>query len=153
MSQATRQTITLLSVVSGSMKLMAQDKQCDPALSNKLLWGMEESSGVTCNYPSTGDERKNMLWSLSRLKQWEEYLSTIPSSLQFKTLMYVCDHIMTDLTTKIKNPTIQYQLAPLTEACKTIIDVVDPQQSMFESMEQADTAINQLYSLIGFSRP
>ena len=94
-----------------------------------------------------------MLWSLSRLKQWEEYLSTIPSSLQFKTLMYVCDHIRTDLTTKIKNPTIQYQLAPLTEACKTIIDVVDPQQSMFESMEQADTAINQLYSLIGFSRP
>ena len=67
--------------------------------------------------------------------------------------MYVCDHIMTDLTAKINNPAVQYQLAPLTEACKTIIDVIDPQQSMFDSMEHADTAINKLYALIGFSRP
>lgn len=153
MSQATRQAITLLSVVSGSMKLMAQDKQCDPALSGTLMWGMSESSSVTVSYPSTGNERKNIEWSLDKLKRWENYLDSIPETYKFPTLMYVCDHVMTDLTTKINNQTVQYKLAPLTEACKTIIDIVDPDQSMFECMEHADTAINELYSLTGFSRP
>lgn len=152
MSNASRQSLLLLSVVSGTLKEMlthgyAEQYDVLPTVD----WAFPESIKILEQFPSTGNEKKNLDWMLTRLEIWGTWLdSEVKPDLRMIVLVSIGLHIVTDLLAVIKNKNSIDLISPLNEVFVNLSDKIDPKGINFEAYESADYLINKLYSLIGF---
>lgn len=152
MSKATNQTVILLAVLSGSFKTIARAENCPASVQGTVLWAMEEATQITINFPETGKGEKNLDWMMVRLRQWQECVDNMDLDMEYQTLLYVCNHVIYDLSNKISNPAKLRMIQPLREAIDNMITITDPTGKQFEAMEEADKLLGKLYKLIEFSK-
>ena len=152
MSRATNQTVILLAVLSGSFKTIARAENCPASVQGTVLWAMEEASQITINFPETGKGEKNLDWMMVRLHKWEKLIDCLDLDMEYQTLLYVCNHVIYDLTDKISNPAKLRLIQPLREAIDNMITVTDSTGKQFKAMEGADKLLGELYELIEFDK-
>lgn len=151
MSKASRQSISLLAIVSGVFITM-DSFQLAPELAPTIDWGRQVCDDCIKNYPETGDYHKNLKWMEGRLKEIDKDLNNRHDIYSMIVLTSIASHIMEDLIEMIKNKYKLSLLEPVYEAVQGLSDQIDPKKDCFDAYEEADNLLNKIYERLGFVR-
>ena len=155
MSNATNQTLLLLSMVNGCLKIMEfEDMLCDSTRATHM-WASEQVEKIIYKYPATGDEGKNLKWMHTNLQAWSRTIEETDKTWNPCVLVSLSLHILEDLAWKIKNIDTLFDIKDLRESIIALSaevgKEVGPKQE-FIGLEEADELLGKMYELIGFSR-
>lgn len=149
MSLATRQAMLMLSMVNGSLKLIADEAKYED-IAPTVLWADDFCTQVLERYPETGDPIKNRRWMKDHLKRWdqigaEKMIRWHPGVVATFALNFV-----EDLLGKIKN-SARSDLETLRDAIAQVSYhfTSDENEVVFD---EATEVTEELYSVIGFFR-
>lgn len=150
MSLATRQAMLMLSMVCGSLKIMADVPQLPPEIAPTILWADEFCSGILDRYQETGDRRKNLLWMKAHLKEWDSIGADKVIRWHSGVVATFALNFVEDLLDKIKNKS-RADLETLRDALAQIsyfftTDVTE------DHFAEATEVTEELYRVIGFTR-
>ena len=151
MSLATRQTLTLLAVVNGSLFLISNIETIPEDVAPTVLWAKDFCKELMQHYPETGNKRKNTLQMKAWLPQWDrigadKMLRWHPSVVATLALNF-CE----DLLEKIHNRA-RSDIKTLRDALIRISYFFSEADYNEEHFEEANQMTEEIYSVIGFSR-
>ena len=150
MSLATRQAILMLSMVSGSLKLIGAEPGLPPEVAPTIIWADEFCDGLIDNYPETGSPIKNRKWMKEHLAKWDRIGADKMIRWNTAVVATFALNFVEDLLGKVQNKS-RADLETLRDALIRIsyffTDGED--DAMFD---EATEVTNDLYSVIGFSR-
>ena len=149
MSLATRQAMLILSMVNGTLKLLADEPSVPDDISPTILWADGFCREVIDRYPETGDPEKNGKWMKEHLAKWDrmgadKIIKWHPGVVATFALNFV-----EDLLGKINN-SAREDLETLRDALIRIsYFFTDGEDDIV--FDEATEVTNELYSVIGFS--
>lgn len=153
MSLASNQTLLLLSMVNGSLKIMDVNGMHSPQTENTGMYASDLVESIIHRYPATGDERKNLKWMHDKLKRWSVMINEIDKEWPVLVLATMSLNIMEDLVGLIKNKAVLDDLCTLRDAFISMSEYMIGQVGdEFVHFSEADDLLNRMYSLIEFSR-
>lgn len=153
MSQAEQQSITLL-VLSTSLLVLLRHKQLVPELDAAVLHAEGVTSDCMCKLPD--GEHPFSSESFDRQKDTVrkifDMLPEYDAPFYNGSMIYLCNHILTDLCEKIKDKHKLAMIEPAQKACQELAELFDKNGTDFQAMTTADRLLREIYREIGFSR-
>lgn len=149
MSVATRQAMLMLSMVNGTLKLLADEPSVPDDISPTILWADGFCREVIDRYPETGDPVKNGKWMKEHLAKWDrmgndKIIRWHPGVVATFALNFV-----EDLLGKINN-SAREDLETLRDALIRIsYFFTDGEDDLV--FDEATMVTEELYAVIGFS--
>jgi len=150
MSLASNQTITLLAFVH-SCFITIESYELSGDIRPIILYGLEVSEDCCAKFPETGKSEKNKEWICTHLKLIGDCVNTDKEwqSLSLPTLLCIINHVMTDLSEKIKSSEKLSLFDPLLETIAGASQHVD---LAYDDCIIADAVVTKVYSAINFVR-
>lgn len=155
MSLATNQTLLLLSMVNGCLKIMeAEEMLCDTTRATHM-WASDQAEQIIYKYPATGSEKKNARWMHDQLQAWSWMIGETDKAWTPCVLVNLSLHILEDLAGRIRNIDTLFDIKDLRESMIALSNEVGKDagpKDEYLSLVEADALLGQLYTLIGFER-
>jgi len=153
MSQAEQQSISLL-VLSTSLLVLLRHKQLVPELDTAAAHAEKVTSECMCKLPDgdhpfsseSFDRQKEMVRGIFAM------LPEHDAPFYNGSMIYLCNHILTDLCEKIKDKHKLAMLEPAQKACQELAELYDKNGTDFKAMTTADKILREIYRETGFSR-
>jgi len=153
MSNATNQTLLLLSMVNGALKILEfEDILCESTRATSYYAG-DLVEALIHRYPASGDEQKNYRWMHEHLQEWSGLVDDTGKTWNPIVLVELSLNILSDLADKIKNIDVLFDIKDLREAMKALSAEMGKETSdEFILLDEANCLLEQMYRLIGFER-
>jgi len=149
MSTASRQSLTLLSVVHGGVRSTRDCFSLGPefmALVDKADIAVKD---VVISWITTGTEELNQAYAADKLGQWEKVLETQPAKWTIMANVAISLTILSDLYDKCSYRK-KLVLDPLFTYLNALSEWVSPEGNRFDDYEYADMCVRSLYEILGF---
>ncbi len=151
MSKSERQTISFLSIVSGCLNTI-EDFNLDPKNLPIILYAKEECNKAIHKYPCNTIEQKTQKWIISKMKMYDTELKKRKNdTYDALILTSMCQQILEDILSKIKNKSKIEIISPLNEAIMALHDKIDPKGNKFDIYKKANELLNIAYHIFEFS--
>ena len=149
MSKATRQSITLLSVMGGCLLRINEDKMFSLIHMRELVdKGYVKVVHALRMWPRSGDDTKNVKWVTGIIDKWESHVVGTKDYHRLPVFAKVLERCLADLRDQISNPYKLGLLMDIIEPVSKIHDFVDPNGENFVAYEKCDELMDKLYELI-----
>ena len=113
MSKASNQTLTLLSMVNGALKVMEDRDMLTSGIVATAHYTRELCENIIHNYPATGDEKKNAAWMHARLKEWSAAVGETSRQWNATELVTMSLNFVEDLVVVVQRKDVIEQLVDL----------------------------------------
>ena len=151
MSKSSRQALVQLAVVAGCFEAMRTCNRFSRVDIRQLIGiTVTQIHTAAAEWPSTGNEKKNTDWTLTRFAAWKTYLPN--GRYDTVVLVKMCERLLTTLDEVTTDPIKRRLLAPILAASKTLHDFCDPEAANFPAYEESDKLLEKLYEVIEYDR-
>lgn len=150
MSLATRQAMLMLSMVSGSLKLIGAEPGLPPEVAPTILWADEFCENLLDRYPETGDPVKNRRWMKEHLAKWDRIGADKMIRWHTAVVATFALNFVEDLLDKVRNEA-RADLETLRDALIRISYFFTDGEDV-AMFDEATEVTNDLYAVIGFVR-
>lgn len=152
MSQATNQSLALISLVAGTMSEMLKRKLVSRVDMRKRVQKiMIQAEDVINKWPETGDGQHNTRMIIQWLHEWDQ--KYFDHSTRHKEsavqLAAMCDVMLCDLLDLVRDPRKVRLLTELHSEIKEVHEWLDQDYRNFPAMERAAFNVENLYSVMG----
>ena len=150
MSQASKQTIGLLALISGCMKTI-YDFRLAPEHDPVTLYTQEVCDKMVGMFPITGPEHKLQSWLESHMVIYDKALTLMPAEKYNAALLTAMGiHILLDLKNKINDPKKLELIEPIYEAVVSLNDLLDPSGKKIAEFDRGEYLVSVAYKIFGF---
>lgn len=153
MSKSSRNTILLLSMIHGALKLLIQDGLTEREdIGSLLLYANDYSEEVIQKYPSTGDEKKNLKQMIYYLNIWKKMIDEPTINWPNVVLVTMSQNIIEDLLSIVQNTEKRTLLEPLAECVRALAKKIEAESitEEYKYLEQSNEVLYKMYDLIEF---
>ena len=148
-SLSVRQSITLLSVIAGSLMRIDECRMFSVVSMKKMVQKTQhEVIAIMDCWPGGKHNAKDSEWIGERINIWGEYLKDIKDHHNLPIFATVCSRCLEDLQTIIKNKQKLEKIAILEEPIQKILNFIDPNLENVPAFEKANMIMDELYKLI-----
>lgn len=151
MSKASRQSLALLAVACGALKVMESEKFFVPrrtiAAVSELRVDLEQVVKV---YPASGDGPEVVEWMMTKLGPWQEELDRMVAAWSPITLITMTEQLLVDLSAVTRNKKKASLLAPVEQKAIEVSKMFDDRGDYPESYVEANRLLEDLYKRLEF---
>lgn len=148
-SLATRQSITLLGVIGGSLKRIDECNMFSVVRMKELVRNTyKQVVHIMDVWPEDTHSYKDGLWINYRIDEWGKYILSVKEHHTLPVFATVCDRCLTDLQEMVRHPVKQQLLSTIEEPIKSVHNFIDPYGANFPAFEKAGDVMDKLYNLI-----
>jgi len=150
MSLAYKQTICLLSMVSGNMGTI-EKVNSSPQSIPTVLYIKDISDQAIQSLTNNDLDMKSYNWCKSKIDAWDAYVVNLGDIHVSIVLAQMALNAIDNLILMIRDKHKLSLLIPIHEALKGLSDQIDPIGEYYEAYDEANATLVRFYSLIGYS--
>lgn len=149
MSRASIQSLSLLTTVAETIHVMRDMLGNDDRSMIEPV--LEATKDAVYAWSCTGDEMRNAAAVLGHMGAWNIYVTNSGIKLTPEVLVHMALQCVSDLHTVINDNRKLKLLDAILEPLHKLRDHIDPEGDMFDEYEHANTLLQTLYNMVGFS--
>jgi len=152
LSKASNQTLTLLSMVNGALKVMGDQGLLTNETIATALYTMELCEKIIHDYPATGDEDKNAAWMHARMKEWSVAVGEDGRQWNATELITMSLNFIEDIILAVKRKDVVEQLIYLRAGLWGMAGLIlAAEMDEHRWLDSATGLTNTIYRIIEFS--
>ena len=148
-SLSTRQSITLLAIIAGSLTRIDECRMFSVVAMKRLIQDTRKEVITIMNtWPGGQHNSKDEQWIDSRIVTWGGYLKDVKDYHTLPVFATICSRCLADLQTVVTNKSKLEKLTALEAPINKVLAFIDPNLENVPAFEKADVVMDELYKLI-----